>query len=269
MKYLYILISLLITIPCKLNAQKQQVLAPANLECKYNLVVIKDTLDRSQKTDDIMILKIGETCSQFYSYYTFYNDSIRTDPIGSKIAGRMTIMAIRKKDFSLMPMPRSTNGYIYKSYPKAGQITTFTRLESKNGMDYFQIQEENNEQSWIMQDSVKQIAEYHCQLASCTFRGRKWSAWFTIDIPVNNGPWKLSGLPGLILEAYDDDHHYHYTIFEIKKQDLSPIYLYNFWEKQYEKIDRIKYLQVKNKRREESLKDRIHTAFEPQETDYR
>lgn len=268
MKYIYILICFLVTIPFKLNAQKQQIIEPANLECRYNLTVIKDTLDRNQKTEDIMILRIGKNCSQFYSYYTFYNDSMRTDPAGSKIAGRMTIMAIRKKDFSLMPMPRTTVDFIYKSYPKSSDITTFTRLESKSGMNYFEIQEKGNGQAWSIQDSTKQIAGYHCQLASCTFRGRQWKAWFTTEIPVSNGPWKLSGLPGLILEAYDGDDYYHYTLSEIRKQNLTPVCFYDFWEKQYEKIDRIKYLQACDKRFKEAVKDGTCAVFEPQEKDY-
>lgn len=91
-----------------------------------------------------MILKIGKTHSLFYSYYTFYNDSLRTDPVGKQIAIRMTREAIRKKDHSLMPMPRSTDDYIYKSYPKPGNNTTFTRLEGKNGIDYFEIYEDGD-----------------------------------------------------------------------------------------------------------------------------
>lgn len=168
-----------------------------------------------------------------------------------------------------MPMPRSTDDYIYKSYPKPGNNTTFTRLEGKNGIDYFEIYEDgDNRQKWIIQqDSVKQIAGYPCQLAYCHFRGRTWKAWFTTDIPVSNGPWKLAGLPGLILEAYDSAYHYHYTLTEIRKQNLSPICLYNFWEQQYEKLDRIKFQRLRDRRYEETMSDRIHTAYKPQETD--
>ena len=117
MKKINIIIIILLIIPFQLKAQRQQVIEPTNLECWYSLVVIRDTIDRSLKIDDTMILKIGKTHSLFYSYYTFYNDSLRTDPVGKQIAIRMTREAIRKKDHSLMPMPRSTDDYIYKSYP--------------------------------------------------------------------------------------------------------------------------------------------------------
>lgn len=269
MKKINIIIIILLIIPFQQKAQRQQVIEPTNLECWYSLVVIRDTIDRSLKIDDTMILKIGKTHSLFYSYYTFYNDSLRTDPVGKQIAIRMTREAIRKKDHSLMPMPRSTDDYIYKSYPKPGNNTTFTRLEGKNGIDYFEIYEDgDNRQKWIIQqDSVKQIAGYPCQLGYCHFRGRTWKAWFTTDIPVSNGPWKLAGLPGLILEAYDSAYHYHYTLTEIRKQNLSPICLYNFWEQQYEKLDRIKFQRLRDRRYEETANDRTHAAYKRQETD--
>ena len=40
---------------------------------------------------------------------------------------------------------------------------------------------------------------------------RKYTAYFAEDIPVSYGPWKLQGLPGLILEAYDSEGRIHFT----------------------------------------------------------
>ena len=65
--------------PFQLDAQRQQVIEPTNLECWYSLVVIRDTIDRSLKTEDTMVLRIGKKYSLFYSYYGFYNSTFITN----------------------------------------------------------------------------------------------------------------------------------------------------------------------------------------------
>lgn len=59
-------------------------------------------------------------------------------------------------------------------------------------------------QTWEITPEKKKIGKFTCQKAKTKFRGRNYEAWFTTEIPINNGPWKFQGLPGLILEAYDD-----------------------------------------------------------------
>ena len=59
--------------------------------------------------------------------------------------------------------------------------------------------------NWKITKETKKIGKFNCKKATTNFRGRKYIAWYTIDIPVSYGPWKLQGLPGLILEAYDTD----------------------------------------------------------------
>ena len=55
-----------------------------------------------------------------------------------------------------------------------------------------------------------------CHLATCEFRGRKWQAWYS-DIPYSLGPWKLNGLPGLILEARSLDKDHVFTAITVRK----------------------------------------------------
>lgn len=59
---------------------------------------------------------------------------------------------------------------------------------------------------WTFVDTTKIYENHLCKKATTEFRGRKWIAWYTDDIPVSHGPWKLQGLPGLILHAGTDNH---------------------------------------------------------------
>ena len=64
---------------------------------------------------------------------------------------------------------------------------------------------------WQLTDSINSICSYECHQAIAKFKGRTWIAWYTEDIPIDNGPWKLSGLPGLILKAHDSENDYGFT----------------------------------------------------------
>ena len=109
--------------------------------------------------------------------------------------------------------------YLYKNYPE-GKITTMTQ----GFIAGFFYQEDFIPQQWtVVADSVKRILDYSCKLATCNFRGRTYFAWFTADLPYHEGPWKFSGLPGLILEVYDKNEDYHYTAYSIEDRMLSPV----------------------------------------------
>ena len=57
---------------------------------------------------------------------------------------------------------------------------------------------------WLLLNEEKKIGALSCQKATTTFRGRHYTAWYTMEIPIPFGPWKFNGLPGMILEIYDD-----------------------------------------------------------------
>ncbi|RYF41361.1 MAG: GLPGLI family protein, partial [Cytophagaceae bacterium] len=66
--------------------------------------------------------------------------------------------------------------------------------------------------SWEILSGTDTVAGYACQKAQLKFRGRTYTAWFSTDIPINEGPWKFSGLPGLILKAEDTDQLFSFTL---------------------------------------------------------
>ena len=61
----------------------------------------------------------------------------------------------------------------------------------------------------------KEINGLTCHYAEMVFRGHKWEAWFTTEIPLPYGPWKLHGLPGLILETKNESNRYHFVATKI------------------------------------------------------
>ncbi|NJL13846.1 MAG: GLPGLI family protein [Microscillaceae bacterium] len=80
----------------------------------------------------------------------------------------------------------------------------YEAILNENPQDNYYLLDKLPGFGWTITSEVRQIGGYECVKAvSQTFRGRVYEAWFTYLIPVGQGPWKLGGLPGLILEAQD------------------------------------------------------------------
>lgn len=101
---------------------------------------------------------------------------------------------------------RCMNWEFFKNYPQKGK----TRFEETVAMNNYQCIEDIEIPDWqLIPDSTATIIGYPCQLAKAYFKGRTWFAWYSEDIPISEGPWKLYGLPGLILRAYDCQQQFY------------------------------------------------------------
>ena len=234
MKHIKILLILLLITSSSFSQNKK--LEDSVLECHYKLVMHKDTVSKSNPVEDDMVLRIGKTTSQFFSRHTFYHDSLWADPDGRRIAEDRSIESLMSfdKPKSRPFGSRTTKDFLYKNYPE-GKMTNF-RYHCIKG-NYFN-EEDYAPQEWIVGDSTKQILRHTCKKAACDFRGRHWTAWFAVDIPIKEGPWKLNGLPGLILEAYDAKKDYHYTATSMDENPVSSVILYKFEDKPGMKVER-------------------------------
>lgn len=99
----------------------------------------------------------------------------------------------------------------YKSLKKNQITTRMTWLDNKT----YLVQEKLPKLKWKIENQRKKISNFNCQKAVAYFRGRTYTAWFTLEIPVSSGPWKLQGLPGMIIEAHDDKNEIWFGAKEI------------------------------------------------------
>lgn len=156
---------------------------------------------------DETILDIGENMSHFYSLNSIQRELI-TDSIVAK-GGNMgdVLNALEKSNYH----KTSLHYQVWKNYPSINMLT-YTDKAIKR----FQYTEAMERPKWTLNAKDSVITNYKCQQAETFYLGRKWYVWFTLEIPVQEGPWKLYGLPGLILYAEDSDHLFSFLCIQVE-----------------------------------------------------
>lgn len=172
----------------------------AQYRITYQAKAVKDTtkVPYYYHLDEMRLDIAANGLSKFYSHSKEMRDSVLRQQIqfGAAI------------DFTKAPKAGILAWTFFRNYPQKGKTLMLDQMM----MTSCQMEEKMEEPEWtLVPDSTKEILGYQCQLATTQFKGREWNAWYTEDIPLNCGPWKLCGLPGLILSAYDSQHQF---IFE-------------------------------------------------------
>ena len=183
------------------------------------------------------VLLANATESKFFSPRTEYIDSLRSTPEGEAKYKEMARNAVMAGKFNDMPK-RDGTWYVLKN-TGTGQMTTY----DVNGIERYRTEETLPKLEWQISDETRNIIGYECQKASTNFHGREWIVWFTPDVPIMNGPWKLGGLPGIILEATDKSGTFSFIADGIQKSDFPILPVYR--SEDYDKIDRIEFLKAK------------------------
>ena len=238
-----VILYLLLTSLAVQATAREPMIDRAHMKCLYRYVYTFDTL-KNELRDDLLILQIGKEVSKCYSYYTFQSDSLRRTPDGAKVWSELFRRAIEKDGiYGDFPHVRMST-YVYKNYP-TGQMTITDRISLQ---DYCYV-DSLHTQTWTMGDSTREVLGYTCQQATADFRGRHWTAWFATDIPVSDGPWKLGGLPGLILEAYDEGQQHVFTAVGLERVKDEPI-IFNQSDgrnRRFEPTNRLDFLRMERR----------------------
>jgi len=86
------------------------------------------------------------------------------------------------------------------------------------GKKFYTVKEPKIKLNWTLQRETKTILNFKCNSAKVKFNNKEYIAYYTTEIPINGGPWKYRGLPGLILELKSLDNKIHFRASSIKKE---------------------------------------------------
>lgn len=116
--------------------------------------------------------------------------------------------------------------------------------KEKINSDTYIVSENIPKINWKLEDEItKKIDKYTCYKATANFRGRNYIVWYSLDYPIQMGPWKFNGLPGLIMEIYDETNRYYWGVTQIKFTNDEVVFPREL--ELYEKIDLKKYVELR------------------------
>jgi GLPGLI family protein len=169
------------------------------LRATYELTYQIDSTDSSNLKTERMILDIDKSISSYESERKYLKDSIL------KSNNPHSVYGLSKSKFKYK---------IYKDKNTNKINTLFDYTAYK-----FEIEEIIPKLKWSIDKETKKILDINCIKATTSFAGRDYIAWFANEIPISEGPYKFTGLPGLIMEIYDTKNHYKHIIIGINYQN--------------------------------------------------
>lgn len=214
------------------SVPETETLANETIEFVYDYSCCIDTTGSLEENfiNENMLLQIGtDGLSKFSSYKNLTIDSLIMRSTSEQLIQAAQSGRLNNGDFMT----------IYKNYP-AGKLTHTEKI----CQDWFRYDEDMPEIEWELTDTTINILGYECQGAKCNFRGREWLAFFAEEIPIAEGPWKLHGLPGLIMKASDSTGAYSFECVGIKSKADRPITIYQVL---FNKVKREDYYDAKHR----------------------
>lgn len=174
-------------------------------ECIYTYTIN----GRVQETYNT-VLQIGRTFTRFYDYSAYAVDSLSFIPEASE------------KEMGILRGIRQTALYFFDAEVFQNMPSGKMTVVQESFPDQFSYEEDLGSFEWELDNVTDTICGYECYKAITNYGGRRWTVWYTPEIPNTAGPWKFNGLPGLILAAKDSEeiHDFKAIIF---RKGMTPI----------------------------------------------
>ncbi|MCD0479138.1 GLPGLI family protein [Chryseobacterium sp. LC2016-29] len=167
----------------------------------YDYKFIPDSTDKANVLKEIMLLDIDKSGSKYYGQEKFIADSTSQADLERQLKLSPNNISISRND-----KPGMITYKVTKQYPDF-KTHLFTRISN----DSYKIEEDKKPEWEILPDKQK-IGEYNAQKATTKYGGREWTAWFSTDLPFQDGPYKFYGLPGLIVKIEDKTGSHSLTL---------------------------------------------------------
>lgn len=196
---------LIITILCFASfVSHAQIDGEANYLIKYEVDFLLDKSNPQKVEHEVHRLYTGNTIGYYAHEGVVLRDSLRSIfKNNSSTERNMT------KAFNSIPNSKF-DAIVYKNFDNDLLLVQYNL-----GWDTYVYEEPNATLQWEIKSETKEAGRYTMQKAIATYGGRDWVAWFAIEIPIPDGPYVFSGLPGLILELYDTEKHYQFNVASI------------------------------------------------------
>lgn len=201
-------------------------------ECIYKYTVSgKDKNGTPFNDDSYCILQMGTGVGKFYDYSSYQTDSVKQANSTDQIVNSYKIREQRNAFFF--------DQTVYQNSPK-GKMT----VQSVITPNFYNYEENRYPVKWSMKEGEDTICGYACRIAQGQYGGRTWTVKYAPEIPTQNGPWKLTGLPGLILDATDSEGVHHFSAITFRK---SPVKITPLNNSGSIATSREKFIQAKNR----------------------
>lgn len=175
---------------------------------KYDVVFLKDTSDVYSVKEEQMVLYIGEDQSIYKSLNRDNIERLKQETLKKNIAATKP-GEILSVDFRKIPKTNIKHEVL--------KISDSIYLSDDILNHRFQFVAENYPK-WTILNDKKVINGYECTNAVTEYNGRKYSAWFTQEIPFSEGPYTFKGLPGLIVTLQDQRKLFYFELRSFIKE---------------------------------------------------
>lgn len=172
----------------------------------YKFTHVRDTANREHPDTENMVLFVGKRASAYRSY-----DGLLADQQFKKAWAEA---AANSPDGHININRRGVGSRVqYYQYPGEQKLLTKDVVM----VNEYLIEGPMPAVDWKISGDTATFGGLHCQKAGCHFKGRDYIVWFCPDLPVHTGPWKLNGLPGVIVDAHDTKNEVVFSFDGVEK----------------------------------------------------